>query len=83
MRAPARSSTIGSMLIHPDIHREIARQRHQDLLADAERRRIANIAASAKRSGHQTGRSRIRLWLLRDRRRVAQSRTAPGGAREC
>jgi hypothetical protein len=28
------------MLIHPDIHREIARQRHQHLLADADRRRL-------------------------------------------
>ena len=28
------------MLVHPDIHREIARQRHQDLLADARRRRV-------------------------------------------
>jgi hypothetical protein len=71
------------MFIHPDVHLEIARQRHQDLLHNAERSRIAKIAASAKPSGHQAGRSRIRLWLLRDRRHVAESRTAPGGAREC
>jgi hypothetical protein len=29
------------MLIHPDIHLEIARQRHEQLLAEAERRRVA------------------------------------------
>jgi hypothetical protein len=29
------------MIVHPTIHLEIARQRHQDALARAERRRIA------------------------------------------
>ena len=29
------------MLIHPDIHLEIARQRHEQLLAEDERHRIA------------------------------------------
>jgi hypothetical protein len=30
------------MFIHPDVHLEIARQRHHDLLAEASRRRLAN-----------------------------------------
>lgn len=30
------------MVLHPSIHLEIARQRHQDLLAEAERHRTAN-----------------------------------------
>jgi hypothetical protein len=42
MRALRLSSTIGSMFIHPDVHLEIARQRHHDLLAAASRRRLAN-----------------------------------------
>jgi hypothetical protein len=37
------------MFIHPDIHLEIARQRHQDLLANAARRAIA------KADDHLTG----------------------------
>jgi hypothetical protein len=41
MGRDARSSTIGSMLIHPSFHLEIARQRRQDLLARAERYRLA------------------------------------------
>jgi hypothetical protein len=28
------------MFVHPDIHREIARQRHEERLAEAERRRL-------------------------------------------
>jgi hypothetical protein len=44
MRAEICSSTIGSMLIHPDILLELARRRHEDLLADARRRRIATLA---------------------------------------
>jgi len=31
------------MFIHPQIHLEIARQRRQDLLANAERHRIAKV----------------------------------------
>ena len=41
MRAPPRSSTIGSMFVHPIVHLEIARQQNQELRADAERHRIA------------------------------------------
>jgi hypothetical protein len=37
------------MLIHPIIHLEIARQRHQDLLAGAERRRIAEALGEMRR----------------------------------
>ena len=32
------------MFLHPSIHLEIARQRQQDLLAEAERHRIAEAA---------------------------------------
>ena len=32
------------MVLHPAVHLEIARQRHQDLLAAAERQRIAKAA---------------------------------------
>jgi hypothetical protein len=49
MRPLGRSSTIASMLIHPDIHREIARQRHQELLANADRQRIANAVRRLSR----------------------------------
>ena len=42
MRALPLSSTIGSMFIHSDVHLEIARQRHHDLLADASHHRLAN-----------------------------------------
>jgi len=56
------------MFPHPDILLEIARQRHQDLLADAERRRIANAVASRPGSA----------WLprpMRDGGRVTTSRS--------
>jgi hypothetical protein len=33
------------MSLHPSVHLELARQRHQDLLAAAERRRIAKAPA--------------------------------------
>ena len=49
------------MLIHPDIHREIARQRHQDLVAAARRRRVATgrrrSAAAAAADRNVTRRS--------------------------
>jgi hypothetical protein len=48
MRALPHSSTIGSMFIHPSIHLELARQRHQELLAAAERHRIAKASAHRK-----------------------------------
>ncbi|HEX9415359.1 MAG TPA: hypothetical protein VF895_01485 [Gaiellaceae bacterium] len=35
------------MVLHPSIHLEIARQRHQDLLAEAERHRIAKAVDHA------------------------------------
>ena len=37
------------MLIHPDIHRELARQRHEELLANAERHGIANALRRLRR----------------------------------
>jgi hypothetical protein len=36
------------MFLHPSVHLELARQRHQDLLAAAERRRIAKASADRK-----------------------------------
>jgi hypothetical protein len=41
MRSLSPASTIGSTFVHPDLHREIARQRHEERLAEAERRRLA------------------------------------------
>jgi hypothetical protein len=35
------------MVLHPSLHLEIARQRHRDLLAEAERLRIAKACAHA------------------------------------
>jgi hypothetical protein len=35
------------MVLHPSIHLEIARQRHQDLLAEAERQRTAKAVDHA------------------------------------
>jgi hypothetical protein len=35
------------MFIHPQIHLEIARQRHQDLLVEADRRRLAKVSRRA------------------------------------
>jgi hypothetical protein len=42
----------GKTLIHPDIHREIARQRHEELLGNAERHWIANGFRRLRRSAH-------------------------------
>jgi hypothetical protein len=42
MPALPRSSTIRIVFPHPDIHLEIARRRHHDLLAEASRHRLAN-----------------------------------------
>jgi hypothetical protein len=48
------------MLLHPAIHLEIARQRHQDLLAEAERQRIAKaqnhagVTGAARRARRRT-----------------------------
>lgn len=36
------------MVLHPSIHLEIARQRHQDLLAEAERERTARALSQAR-----------------------------------
>jgi hypothetical protein len=36
------------MFLHPSVHLELARQRHQELLAAAERRRIARASAGRK-----------------------------------
>jgi hypothetical protein len=52
-RRPTRSI---DMVLHPSIHLEIARQRHQDLLAEAERQRASNgfrragVTPAARRS---------------------------------
>jgi hypothetical protein len=35
------------MFIHPQIHLEISRQRHQDLLVEADRRRLAKASRRA------------------------------------
>jgi hypothetical protein len=40
---------MGMTLMHPDIHREIARQRHEELLEKAERHRIANASRRLRR----------------------------------
>lgn len=51
------------MVLHPSIHLEIARQRHQDLLAEAERQRTANafgharVTPAARRSQRRTSAS--------------------------
>jgi hypothetical protein len=37
------------MLIDPDVHLEIARQRHEHLLAEAERHRMANVSTRLHR----------------------------------
>ena len=60
-----------SMLIHPDIHREIARQRHQDLLADARRRRVA--------TGHRRSAAAAQIGTSR----VMRSSKRIRGATEC
>jgi hypothetical protein len=36
------------MFLHPSVHLELARQRHQDLLAAAERLRIVKASADRK-----------------------------------
>lgn len=36
------------MFLHPSVHLELARQRHQELLAAAERRRIAKPSTDRK-----------------------------------
>jgi hypothetical protein len=51
------------MLIHPDIHREIARQRHQDLVVAAERQRLVDAYSRAIRR-------RSAARHIRDRRRI-------------
>jgi hypothetical protein len=51
------------MVLHPAIHLEIARQRHQDLLADAELQRITKhadrteVTPAARRSHRRSGAS--------------------------
>ena len=55
------------MFLHPSVHRELLRQRHQELVAAAERHRIAKASADRKGrvrsvSGLQTTRSG--LWQL-------------------
>jgi hypothetical protein len=52
------------MVLHPALHLEIARQRHQDLLAEAERQRTAKAvdharvtAAAARRLRRRAGAS--------------------------
>jgi hypothetical protein len=58
MRRRPSASTIGSMFLHPSVHLELARQRHQDLLAAAESRRIAKAAEKHKAAlGVRAGRS--------------------------
>jgi hypothetical protein len=59
-------------LIHPDIHCEIARQRHEELLRNAERHRIANAFRRLRRSADSkaergiTGRATVEgAWEVR------------------
>lgn len=51
MRAVPPARSMGSMFVHPDLLQEVMRQRHQDLLEEAERRRLArrNGSANARR----------------------------------
>jgi hypothetical protein len=44
-----QGEVMGMTLIHPDIYREIARQRHEELLEKAERHRIANASRRLRR----------------------------------
>jgi hypothetical protein len=44
-----QGEVMGMTLMHPDIHREIARQRHEELLEKAERHRIANASRRLRR----------------------------------
>ena len=48
MRARASSSTIGAMFLHPEMLLEIARQRIEDLLAEAQSHRVAHMAAEGQ-----------------------------------
>jgi 3-demethylubiquinone-9 3-methyltransferase len=50
MRGLHRSSTIKSIFMYPPVHLEIADQRHQDLLANAERRRLERAVPRRRRS---------------------------------
>ena len=50
------------MVLHPAAHLEIARQRHQDLLAEAERQRIAKAADHTPVTAARRWRSG-RWWL--------------------
>jgi hypothetical protein len=48
------------MVLHPAIHLEIARQRHNDLLAEAERQRIVravHLARATQTTGRQPRRA--------------------------
>jgi hypothetical protein len=58
-------------MLHPDIHFEIAHQRHQELLAEASRYRVA-------RSSHNPTASRLRRRWQRGLRR---STALPTGGR--
>ena len=61
------------MWIHPDVHLEIARQRHEQLLAEAERHRIANASPRLHRQGFADA------ALKRARsRRTGSTRSLPG-----
>jgi len=56
------------MFLHPSIHLELARQRHQDLLAAAERRRIAkasdgHTAALRSRAGRPSDSRPGESWV--------------------
>jgi hypothetical protein len=65
MRGSTQSITIDSMLLHPDIHLEIARRRHDDLFARAEHRRLANA-------------SRLASYMEADRRGIRERWRAIG-----
>ena len=71
MRALPRSSTIGSVFVHPDIHREIARQRHQDLLADADRRRLTK---KARRHGQRLAGAASQIEHVSTQREISIAR---------
>ena len=68
------------MLIHPDVHREIARQRHQDLLADADRRRLAKRREELAGRLASAAEQRARLATQRDAECVLREEAQVTGA---
>jgi len=62
------------MFVHPDIHREIARQRHEEQLAEAERWRLAKtlqrrarrLAATAPKTDYPASQPELDVALHAD-----------------